>query len=115
MNTMLFADKLRYLRGRRSQTEIARELDIRQQSYASYEIGRNEPCLAILRKIADLHKVSLDWLVSDLPLDSKTAFVDTGEVFMCSACAEKDKIIERQSKALKELAELYGKIGLTKV
>lgn len=58
-------DKLRQLRLSKNltQEEIANVINIKQSSYSSYEIGRREPDLETLVKIADLYKISVDQLL----------------------------------------------------
>lgn len=45
------------------QVIVACELGIARSTYAGYEIGKNEPDIYTLVKIADYYKVSLDYLV----------------------------------------------------
>lgn len=45
-----------------TQEELARELDVDKTTIASWEIGRREPDLESLIKIASMSGVSLDWL-----------------------------------------------------
>lgn len=47
----------------KTQTEIAQQLNITQQTYAKYELGNLEPNIQILCKLADFYGVSLDYLV----------------------------------------------------
>lgn len=58
-------DKLKELRkeNKKNQTELAKMLNVTQQSYARYELGTSEPNLQILCKLADFYGVSLDFLV----------------------------------------------------
>ena len=47
-----------------SKTEVARRLGLSSmQRYANYEYGKNEPDASMLKKIADLYDVSVDFLV----------------------------------------------------
>lgn len=46
-----------------SQEELASKLGIGQTSISGYELGKNEPDISTLIKIADFFKVSLDTLV----------------------------------------------------
>lgn len=46
-----------------SQVEIAHKLNIPQQTYGNYEIGRTEPNLNTLIKMADFFNCTLDELV----------------------------------------------------
>jgi len=58
-------DKLKELRkaNKITQSEIAQNLNITQQTYAKYELGNHEPNLQTLCKLADFFGVSLDYLV----------------------------------------------------
>ena len=47
----------------KTQLEIANYLNINQSNYGKYELGKIEPNLEILYKLANLYKVSLDYLV----------------------------------------------------
>lgn len=49
-------------RANKTQGEIAKEIGVARTTYACYESGQNEPDLKTLLKIADLYKVSLDYL-----------------------------------------------------
>lgn len=56
-----------------SQKEMAEKIGIEYQNYNKYELGKNEPPIAILKKIADYFDVSLDFLLQrphphDLPM-----------------------------------------------
>ena len=46
-----------------TQREIEQELGIKQSTLASYEIGRTQPDLENLGKLADFYLVSVDWLL----------------------------------------------------
>lgn len=46
-----------------SQKEIAKRLNLPYTTYRNYEIGRNEPTIDTLCKLADFYGVSLDYLV----------------------------------------------------
>ncbi len=46
-----------------TQQKIAEELGIKQQSYARYELGRGEPSLLTLVKIAKIFGVTTDYLL----------------------------------------------------
>lgn len=49
-------------RANKTQGEIAKEIGVARTTYACYESGQNEPDLKTLLKIAELYKVSLDYL-----------------------------------------------------
>ena len=46
-----------------SQQQVADKLGIKQTSYSYYEIGKNEPDISTLIKLADFYKVPIDALV----------------------------------------------------
>jgi transcriptional regulator with XRE-family HTH domain len=46
-----------------TQMDVAKVLDISRQAYANYEIGKREPDLATLLKLADFFGVSVDYLL----------------------------------------------------
>ena len=62
---MSFHENLKALRVAASvtQKQMAEYLGISDRGYRNYELGRNEPSISDLIKIADLFKVSLDVLV----------------------------------------------------
>ena len=65
---MKLKDRLRELRGERSQKQLidefekATEIRLKQNSYSNWENGR-EPSLEMLVKLADFHGVTMDYLV----------------------------------------------------
>lgn len=65
---MEFAERLKTLRKqvKLTQTQIAEELDISQQAYASWERGIKKPTQENLIKIAQILNVSVDYLVGNL-------------------------------------------------
>lgn len=56
--------RLKELRGNKTQTEIAKCLNIPQTTYSNYENGISEPNIKKLIEIADFYGVSLDYLCS---------------------------------------------------
>ena len=58
MNIKKFRQKLNL-----SQVEMANKLDIPQQTYGKYEVGRSEPNIQTLIKLADFFNCTLDELV----------------------------------------------------
>lgn len=58
-------EKLRELRkeNKKTQEEMAKELNTTQQTYARYELGTSEPTIETLIKLADYYGVSIDYLV----------------------------------------------------
>jgi len=54
--------KFRMMRGN-SQAEIASLLNIQTQTYQNYELGKRQPNLEILSKLADIYNTDIDSLV----------------------------------------------------
>ncbi|QIE40486.1 helix-turn-helix transcriptional regulator (plasmid) [Bacillus tropicus] len=60
---MTFGEKLKELRGSRTQEEVAKGIEISRARYSHFENDRNEPDLQLVQKIADYHKVTTDYLL----------------------------------------------------
>ena len=54
--------KLKELRGKTTQTELAKILNIPVKNLSNYEVGRTEPDIQTLIKLANYFNVSLDYL-----------------------------------------------------
>lgn len=54
--------KLKQLRGKTTQLELSKKLQIPMKNLSNYEVGRTEPDIKTLIKIADYFDVSLDYL-----------------------------------------------------
>lgn len=59
----MIGERLRQLRGERSQREMAMLLDVEQASYAYYELGKRQPKLDDFARICKALNVSADWLL----------------------------------------------------
>lgn len=46
-----------------TQRQVAELLNMKQATIASYEVGRTEPDIETLGKLADFYCVSIDWLI----------------------------------------------------
>lgn len=62
VNVMAFKDRLRELRGQRTQKEMAALLEVKASSYTNWENGR-EPTYETLIHIANYFDVSVDYLI----------------------------------------------------
>jgi len=60
----MIGERLKKLRGKRSQEEIAIKIGISRARLSHYETGRSEPDSEILKKLADFYNVSTDYLIS---------------------------------------------------
>jgi transcriptional regulator with XRE-family HTH domain len=55
--------RLKRLRGKKSQDEFAKTIGISRSRYSHYELDTVEPDINTLKKIADIHQVSIDQLL----------------------------------------------------
>ena len=46
-----------------TQEELAKKIDVTQKTYANYEIGKTEPTIDTLCKLADYFGVTVDYLI----------------------------------------------------
>ena len=69
----MFCEKLRYLReySEISQSEMAKKLGILQSSYSKYELGNRKPDYEILKQIANILNVSIDYLLENYNNDAR--------------------------------------------
>lgn len=60
-----FAQKLKKARENTgfSQREVAKELNMKQGTIASYEVGRTQPDIESMGKMIDFYNISADWLL----------------------------------------------------
>lgn len=56
-------EKIKQLRHKLTQEELAVILGVERSTLASWEVNRREPDIATLCRLADFFKVSVDWLV----------------------------------------------------
>lgn len=63
--TEIIAIRLKELRNsnKLTQQEVSEKLDIAQTTYAGYETGKHEPSADTLRKLAELYKTSVDYII----------------------------------------------------
>lgn len=60
-------DKIKQLRHKLTQEELAAILQVDRSTLASWEINRREPDIRTLCRLADFFAVSVDWLVGRSP------------------------------------------------
>jgi len=58
-----FSSRLREARGAMSQAEFCSLIDVKQGTYSTWELGKYEPPLDMVTKIARATKTSADWLL----------------------------------------------------
>ena len=87
----IFSERLKSVRGNKTQSEIALLLGMKQQMYARYESGVTMPSAEVIRKICDVTGESADFLLG-LSNISKTALGEkTGGVLKVSEKAKERK------------------------
>ncbi|WP_034757852.1 helix-turn-helix domain-containing protein [Rossellomorea vietnamensis] len=59
----MLTKRLKNLRGKTTQEEVAGRIGISRARYSHYENGRSEPDTEILNKLADYYDVSVDYLL----------------------------------------------------
>lgn len=69
--------KLKILRGKLSQAEMAKRLDVTLRSYQRYESGERPPPIRSLAEIADKYKIRLEWIF-DEDVDLQSALQHEG-------------------------------------
>ncbi|MGN1014112.1 MAG: helix-turn-helix domain-containing protein [Butyricicoccus sp.] len=77
---MLLKDRLRELRGNRTQTQMAELLGVKPNNYNGWENGK-EPNVETLIRIADYHNVTLDYLMGRVDYkhpEYRQVNIDTG-------------------------------------
>lgn len=57
---------LKILRGKLSQTELAKILNLDQGTISNYESGKTEPTITILKNMSKFFNVSIDFLVDNI-------------------------------------------------
>ncbi|MDF2501773.1 MAG: helix-turn-helix protein [Anaerosporomusa subterranea] len=71
-------DKIKQLRSKLTQEELASILQVDRSTLASWEINRREPDIRTLCRLAALFKVSVDWLVGYTPDPEHSSEAGTG-------------------------------------
>lgn len=60
----MLGGRLKHLRGKRTQEEVAKQIGVSRARYSHYENGRSEPDYETLKKLADYYKVTIDYLLT---------------------------------------------------
>lgn len=123
---MRMSDRLRLLRGERTQKEMAELLGVKPNNYNGWENGK-EPNVETMIKIADFHGVTLDYLTGRVDyrnpeykeLNSDTGLSEDafkGIVAIKNASTKQNNLIQTLNFILElELTELPGWTPLTKL
>lgn len=105
---MSLADKLKKLRKDfcMTQDEVAELLDMSRTSFSKYENGAANPPLRVLRKLAAIYNVPIDFLIQDeqnmLILNSNPDIADESLMYFSQLSAEERNLILRLRLMTKE-------------
>ncbi|MGL5514411.1 MAG: helix-turn-helix domain-containing protein [Sporomusa sp.] len=98
-------ERIKRLRNKLTQEELAVILKVERSTLASWEVNRREPDIATLCRLADFFKVSIDWLVCHTP--SQTAYPSTANKFQETTGLYQAVSDKRWEKVIK-IAQTYG-------
>jgi len=104
-----FSSRLREARGSKSQAEFCALLDVKQGTYSTWELGKYEPPLDMITKIARVSNVSLNWLLGfstdPPPTEKHVSLGEQIEVYSpeCPECKKKQAQIDRLEKIIDKL------------
>ncbi|MBQ7232779.1 MAG: helix-turn-helix transcriptional regulator [Bacillales bacterium] len=59
----MIGQRLKELRGKKTQAEIAEQIGISRARYSHYENGRNNPDVEIIKKLAEYYGVSIEHII----------------------------------------------------
>ncbi len=97
-------DKIKLLRNKLTQEELAAILKVERSTLASWEVNRREPDIATLRRIATHFQVSIDWLVGHIP--SQTMVLPAAQVQ--ETAADYSAVFDSAWQKVIETANVYG-------
>lgn len=72
----MIGGRLKSLRGKKTQEEVANHIGVSRARYSHYENGRSEPDYDTLQKLADYFKVSTDYLLTGKEPSDEDMFAD---------------------------------------
>lgn len=100
---MAFGERLGKLRLEKglSQAELGRRLEVHRSVVASYETNRAFPSVAVLKKMAELFRVSVDWLLFDEP-PARDVIRDKE---LLDYCAKADHLERRERSQIKDFID----------
>lgn len=101
----MFFKKLKELRIKSglSQTQLAKQLGVSQQSYARWESGKYTPTLDTIQKVSNYFNISIEELISDKPLSLERILSSETITFQDNNLS--DKQLDNLKQFVKELIE----------
>ncbi len=90
----MLQEKLKSLRKERnkSQKQVADYLNIAQTTYSSYEVGTTEPNLEMLKKIANLFNVKIEYLIDEVNEKNEPTTEENEMLKMFNSLSDIEKI-----------------------
>ncbi len=116
---MSLGERLKKLRGKKTQQEVADHIEISRARYSHYENGRSEPDTDILRKLSNYYGVSVDYLLTginqlnmfeDKDLDSPKLFIFSTRLdeLIKKEVINYDELLEKLDLTNKAFTEKYS-------
>lgn len=117
-------DKIKQLRNKLTQEELASILQVDRSTLASWEINRREPDIRTLCRLAAFFKVSVDWLIGHTPerdhspdtwnglLQENSANYQTGDDISWHKVIDTAKYYGLKPDDVRQLIEVNAKIVL---
>lgn len=117
----MIGEKLKRLRGKVSQEEVAKKLDISRARLSHYETGRSDPDLEMLKKFADFYSVSVDFLLdrkeishTELSTEDREMIKFFNDPNLNLFFKEMKEAPEEQLEEMRQIWEVIKKRGLNK-
>lgn len=103
----MLGDRLKRLRGKRTQSEVAKSLGITRARYSHYENGRNEPDTEMLQKLADYYQVTVDYLLNGDDNDGKK---ETDLIDLLEEIKKRPYYIDPKTGRIRQIPERKARI-----
>jgi HTH-type transcriptional regulator, competence development regulator len=100
----MLGTRLKELRGKRSQEEVAERIGISRARYSHYENNRSQPDNELLNKLADYYHVTVDYLLG------RTNEKNGTSEEINTAFHDFDNLTEEEKEYLETQLEIFRKI-----
>jgi transcriptional regulator with XRE-family HTH domain len=105
-----FPLRLRELRGKRNQQEMAGFLGVAKSTWSRWEKGQNEPSIPELVALCGIEGVSSDWLFG-ISETRKILSPEAAVTAPCQSCRDKDAVISDLASTLKSQQEAISRLA----
>ncbi|MEZ2715385.1 helix-turn-helix domain-containing protein [Niallia circulans] len=103
----MLGDRLKKLRGNKSQEEVAERIGISRARYSHYETERSQPDFETLKKLSDYFNVSIDYLVTGENGKSPSSDEFWKEILDPETQLFFKDLYEAPEESIKELKEIW--------